>query len=106
MAVNPQAPRQLPTTRAVGESATQNAAVQTRVAEVRSLRATDIRVNQQQVNAAGERVGINRPDVQYTLNGVRYNEEFETSVSTRGPAHVERILLNDPAGQARFWTID
>ncbi len=68
--------------------------------------AEDIRLNQQQVNAEGVRVGINRPDLQYTLNNQRYYEEYETSASMRGPAHIERILANDQLGQATFKTVD
>jgi hypothetical protein len=62
--------------------------------------ATDFCVNQQQVNTAGERVGINRPDLQYNLNGRRYYVEYETQGSTRGPGHIRRIRANDPDGVA------
>jgi hypothetical protein len=55
-------------------------------------------VNQQQVNAAGQRVGINRPDLQYTLNGDRYYTEYEGLANPRGAAHELRILSNDPLG--------
>ena len=60
--------------------------------------ALDIRLNQQQVNLAGIRVGINRPDLQYSLNGVRWYEEFETSSLQDAIAHEPRIMANDPAG--------
>ena len=66
----------------------------------RFLRATDIRVNQEQVNAAGVRVGINRPDLQFTLFG-RYRVYVEydplNPVGNRGPGHMDRINANDPA---------
>jgi hypothetical protein len=57
----------------------------------------DFRVNQQQVNAAGDRVGINRPDLQYTdASGQRVYTEYDTQSSGRGPAHETRIKANDP----------
>ena len=98
--VNSVPPRALRLNRPVGLSPTQNAAVQQRIADVLSRGATEIRVNQHQVNAAGVRVGINRPDLQYTIGKKRYYEEFETTVSQRGPGHIERILANDPRGIA------
>jgi hypothetical protein len=57
----------------------------------------NIRVNQQQVNALGQRVGINRPDLQYTLNGKRHYLEYEGPGNPRGSAHQARILANDPS---------
>lgn len=96
------APARLRTDRAVGNSATQNAYVQAEVARLEALGARDIRVNQTQVNIWGERVGINRPDLQYTLAGRRYYREFEVPGSLRGDRHVERINANDPFGDARW----
>ncbi len=59
--------------------------------------ATDIRVNQQQVDGAACRVGICRPDLQATLrSGQRVYIEYDTSASTRGPGHAIRIISNDP----------
>jgi len=95
----PGAPRALPITgRSIGRPS-HDAALQ---AEIRGLPrgATDIRVNQQQVNAAGQRVGINRPDLQYTLNGQRYYVEFEGVGAPRGAAHRARIIANDPSASA------
>ncbi|WP_151199548.1 hypothetical protein [Cryobacterium sp. LW097] len=63
----------------------------------------DVRVNQHQVNIAGERVGINRPDLQYTLDGKRYYVEYDRPrcgnplVSRRGDAHAHRLRANDPS---------
>lgn len=63
-----------------------------------------IRVNQQQVNAAGQRVGVNLPDLQFSkLNEVtglleRFYIEWDTTSSGRGPNHSARPLANDPAG--------
>ncbi len=58
-----------------------------------------MRVNQQQVDINGNRVGINRPDLQYTLNGERYYEEYETSSLRAAVEHGPRIMANDPSGQ-------
>lgn len=63
---------------------------------------TDIRVNQQQVNALGKRVGRNRPDLSWTAeypNGTkkRFHVEYEGNPPVRGQYHTDRIILNDPA---------
>ncbi|WP_426050897.1 RHS repeat domain-containing protein [Brevundimonas sp. SL161] len=51
-------------------------AIDDRADEVRGQGADDIRKNQTQVDAQGNRVGDNRPDLGYTdSNGVRHNEE-------------------------------
>lgn len=93
MEVSPVAPGTLSLTRSIGRPS-HNAAVK---AEIRSLfRAKDFRVNQQQVNAAGQRVGINRPDLQYTLNRKRHYVEYEGVGNPRGAEHEARILANDP----------
>lgn len=59
-------------------------------------------MNQQQVNALSERVGINRPNLQFTLNGRRYYVEYEGMANARGAAHEARILANDPSGVFRL----
>ncbi|OWK30950.1 DUF4123 domain-containing protein [Sphingomonas mucosissima] len=98
--VNPTPPAPLPLRRPIGQSPTQNAAMQSDIAAARAAGATDFRVNQQQVNASGQRVGTNRPDLQYTdANGRRVYIEYDTSSSTRGPGHQTRINSNDPSGQ-------
>jgi hypothetical protein len=57
-------------------------------------------VNQQQVTASGRRVGINRPDLQYTNRfGVRVYVEYERRTRRgiiRGKAHARRLRANDP----------
>lgn len=88
--------------RGVSRDSAQNDYVSARAKELNGRGAEDIRVNQQQVNARGERVGINRPDLQYTLDGMRYYEEFETPGSDRGARHVDRLYRNDPCGVAGF----
>lgn len=106
IAVNPTAPRALPLTRPVGASTTQNQVVQSRIASLQADGATAIRVNQQQVNIDGVRVGISRPDLQYTLNGQRFYEEFDTALSNRGPLHALRIGAIDPSGVIKLSTVD
>ncbi len=98
IAVNPKAPKPLSLARPIGLSPTQNAAMQGDIRQWKAQGAKDFRVNQHQVNAAGERVGVNRPDLQFTFGGKRYYIEYDTPVSNRGPPHRERILANDPNG--------
>ncbi len=62
-------------------------------------------MNQQQVDINGVRVGINRPDLQYTLNGQRFYEEFETSSIGDAWAHMGRIMSSDPSGQFIPWFV-
>jgi RHS repeat-associated protein len=105
VAVDPTAPAPLPLNRPVGSSPTQNTFVQNRISDLVTQGATDMRVNQQQVDITGSRVGINRPDLQYTLNGQRFYEEFDVPGSTRGPDHASRITANDPNGIVRLFTV-
>jgi hypothetical protein len=105
--VNPTAPGALPRNRPIGASPTQNAAMQADIAAAEAQGARDFRVNQQQVNGAGQRVGVNRPDLQYTdANGSRVYVEYDTSTSTRGPGHRDRILANDPNGRVILKRVD
>nr|WP_319397160.1 RHS repeat-associated core domain-containing protein [uncultured Desulfobacter sp.] len=105
--VNPTPPRILPTNRPIGTSLTQNAAAQAEIRQLQQAGYTDIRVNQQQVNAAGQRVGINRPDIQATSpSGERIYLEYDTSISNRGPLHQQRITANDPNAQVLLRTVD
>lgn len=103
--VNPKPPDPLPTNRPVGKNPIQNQAVQDRIRELQALEADDIRVNQQQVNADGVRVGTNRPDLQYTLDGKRYYEEYDLPSSDRGEPHKTRIEANDPDGEVILHTV-
>jgi hypothetical protein len=81
----------------IGGSKTQNADVNKWVKILKNLGADDIRVNQEQVNGQGIRVGQNRPDLQFTLGDKRFYIEWDTSSSSRGVAHAMRILANDPS---------
>ncbi len=108
--VSTDAPEVKPTDRDISRSATQNQSLQNRLYYLRSLggRALvyDERVNQQQVNAGGDRVGINQPDLQYTVGGGRRYEEYDKSSSNRGVPHAARILANDPASLIYLYTVD
>ena len=103
--VNPVPPRALPLNRPIGNSPTQNAQLQSDIQALQARGATDFRVNQQQVDVSGQRVGVNRPDLQYTMNGKRHYAEYDVPSSTRGPAHKGRILSNDPAGIVHLFTV-
>ncbi len=103
--VNPIAPDPLPLNRPVGTSPSQNAYVQQRIADLQAGGAIDLRVNQQQVDLNGTRVGVNRPDLQYTQNGQRVYEEFDRPPPVRAAEHEARILANDPAGAVNLFTV-
>ncbi|MEJ9078430.1 hypothetical protein WKY82_08410 [Gordonia malaquae] len=105
IAVSPTPTKVLPLTRPVGRSSVQNQFVQNRIVDLKNQGATNFRVNQQQINYQGRRVGINRPDLQYNLNGKRFYEEFDLPSSSRGFPHKERILANDPSGVVVLWTV-
>jgi hypothetical protein len=97
VAVNPVAPRLRDTKRPIGSSPSQNAQVQADVEYLRNLGARNIRVNQQQLTMESrQRVGINRPDLQFDYNGHRYHVEYDTPTSGRGPGHQSRLTSNDP----------
>jgi len=66
----------------------------------------NFRVDQQQVNAAGARVGHNRPDLQYTdASGKLIYVEHDAPTSSRGPAHEVRIKSNDPDSDVILKTV-
>lgn len=70
------------------------------------MNARDMLVNQQQVNANQVRVGINRPDLQFTLeNGQRVYVEYDIPGSQRALRHLYRIQANDPLGKVILKTI-
>lgn len=105
--VNPRAPAALPTSRPIGLSPTQNAEAQRIVADMKAAGYTDIRVNQQQTNALGSRVGVNRPDISGTSPaGQRVHYELDTASSTRGAGHETRIKANDPATKVILKTVN
>ena len=72
-----------------------NSAIEQRANQVRKQGATNIRKNQVQVDANGNRVGDNRPDLQYDLDGRHYNVEFDHNVANSA-RHGAQIRANDP----------
>jgi hypothetical protein len=103
--VNPKAPDPLKLDRPISKSPTQNQRLQDDIDELQGQGATDFRVNQQQVDINGQRIGTNRPDLQYTLGGKRHYAEYDTPSSNRGIPHKERIEANDPAGEVHLYDV-
>ncbi|MCX6317005.1 MAG: DUF4157 domain-containing protein [Bacteroidetes bacterium] len=96
--VDPKPPKANDGAGKIGTTPNQNTQLLADVLEAKAKNATDIRVNQQQVDASGKRVGTNRPDLQYTLNGQRYYIEYEHMSNPRGDEHTKRTLANDQNG--------
>jgi hypothetical protein len=95
--VKPEVPRLLKTDRPISPSPGQNAQLQRDIEYLDKVGATNIRVNQQQLTLSnGQRVGINRPDLQFDYNGRRYSVEYDSPASGRGPGHQSRLTANDP----------
>lgn len=97
VAVSPRAPKALEPNRPIGSSPHQNAQLQVDINYLELIGAKNIRVNQQQLTLEStQRVGINRPDLQFDYNGRRYHVEYDSPTSGRGPGHQSRITSNDP----------
>jgi RHS repeat-associated protein len=105
-AVDPVAPAANNGSGTIGKNPNQATALQRFLSVLQREQATDIRVNQQQVNVSRVRVGTNRPDLQFTHNGRRWYIEWDTSGSPRGIPHGERIMANDPDGMTLLFTLD
>jgi RHS repeat-associated protein len=71
-----------------------DAAITAEIDRVRGLGAENIRKNQPQVDINGVQVGSNRPDLQYDLDGLHHNVEFDHR-SSRSKAHGDTIRGND-----------
>jgi hypothetical protein len=98
LAVKPEVPDLLPLERPISPSPRQNAQLQRDIDYLDKVGAENIRVNQQQVTLSdGQRVGINRPDLQFDYLGRRYHVEYDSPASGRGPGHQERLTANDPS---------
>jgi hypothetical protein len=94
--VKPKVPDLLPLERPISPSPSQNAQLQRDIAYLDELGAQNIRVNQQQLTLKnGQRVGINRPDLQFDYNNRRYSVEYDSPTSGRGPGHQSRLTAND-----------
>jgi hypothetical protein len=97
VAVSPKVPKVRQFNRPIGSSSSQNAQVQADIQYLDNIGASNIRVNQQQITVRNsQRVGTNRPDLQFDYNGRRYHVEYDTPTSGRGPGHQSRITSNDP----------
>ena len=103
--VNPVPPPALRLNRLIGTSLTQNAKLQSMIQSLQAQGAFDIRVNQQQVNFEGVRVGTGRPDLQYSLGQSRNYVELDRPGSGRGPGHMTRLISNDPTGNVELLTV-
>jgi hypothetical protein len=98
--VNPKVPKLRQSNRPIGSSPSQNAQVQADIQYLDRIGAKNIRVNQQQITVRnGQRVGTNRPDLQFDYKGRRYHVEYDTPTSGRGPGHQSRITSNDPGAE-------
>ena len=105
-AVNPNAPAPRALSRRIGSSPGQDAELRADIAAAQAQGAARIRVNQQQLDAVGNRVGTNRPDLQYTRpDGTRVHIEYDTPTSGRGRPHADRLLANDPESVVETKTI-
>lgn len=103
--VDPTAPEPLPLDRKIGTNKAQDKQLREDIDDAIANDATDIRVNQQQVDANGNRVGVNRPDLQYTTkDGKRVYVEYDQKPSS-GISHKERIDANDSNGEVILKTI-
>jgi hypothetical protein len=86
-------------------AAWQREALQRDLKMAQQLGATDIRIRQTQVDVTGTQVGINKPDLQYTVtvNGrpqrvyVEY-DNLRPPSAYRGYKHYDRLKANDPNG--------
>ena len=67
--------------------------------------ATNIRKNQTQVDVNGNKVGNNRPDIQYDISNQHVNVEFDTKPSN-GDKHQRMIKKNDPNAKVILKTIE
>jgi len=97
VAVSPKVPGARQIKRPISSSSSQNAQLQADIQYLDDIGARNIRVNQQQITARNsQRVGTNRPDLQFDYKGRRYHVEYDTPRSDRGPGHQARITSNDP----------
>jgi RHS repeat-associated protein len=66
----------------------------------------NIRKNQEQHDNSGNKVGTNRPDVQWdnTNTGKHYNVEYDTKKGA-SQKHKQQVTNNDPNAVNKFWII-
>ncbi|WP_222102481.1 RHS repeat-associated core domain-containing protein [Gilliamella apicola] len=75
------------------------------IKDVRKEGAEEIRKNHQQVDFNGNKVGTNKPDVQYNYKGKHYNIEVDTTLKG-SLGHQSTIPSRDPNARNTFWLID
>jgi RHS repeat-associated protein len=97
--VNPQAPKVESLDRPIGKSASDNN-LKDDIKAAFEKYGGSTRVNQQQVNSAGERVGTNRPDVNSSFAAAEgrmsVNVEIQRSNPDRLMGRTDRLQSNDP----------
>ncbi|WP_115718306.1 RHS repeat-associated core domain-containing protein [Gallaecimonas mangrovi] len=77
-------------------NANHNSAIDNRVGELKQdSSVSNIRKNQQQVDVNGNKVGTNRPDIQYDQGGCHYCVEYD-HVPRNSTRHGDKISANDP----------
>ena len=82
--------------RKVGRTKSQNDDLIAYVEQLKKEGVDDIRIDQQQVDIHGRKIGSNRPDLQFTKDGKRYYVEWDRTTSGREIGHAERIAANAP----------
>ncbi|MEM6738352.1 MAG: polymorphic toxin-type HINT domain-containing protein [Bacteroidota bacterium] len=65
---------------------------------------SNIRKNQQQVDVNGNKVGTNRPDVQFDKDGQHTSVEYDTNKRSMRK-HQETVNANDPNARNKFYPI-
>ncbi|MDF2176845.1 SpvB/TcaC N-terminal domain-containing protein [Aliiglaciecola sp. CAU 1673] len=77
-------------------NANHNSAIDNRVGELKQdPSVSNIRKNQQQVDVNGNKVGTNRPDIQYDQGGCHHCVEYD-HVPRNSTRHGDQIRANDP----------
>ena len=87
------------------QNRTENAAIDNRIREIKEQGGSNIRKNQAQVDANGNKVGNNRPDIQYDMDGVHHTEEFDYNPAN-SQRHYETIKQNDPSTEINLNIIE
>lgn len=64
----------------------------------------NIRKNQAQVDVNGNKVGNNRPDIQFDIDGIHTNIEYDTRESSMSH-HKKIVTENDPEARNKFYKI-
>jgi len=73
-----------------------NSAIDNRIGELKQdPSVSNIRKNQQQVDVNGNKVGTNRPDIQYDQGGCHHCVEYD-HVPRNSTRHGDQIIANDP----------